>query len=223
VPAGDLLATPKIGLTLRWPVVLLAGCGLAGCGALQPASLTDAGPRTATVYVVERSWHTDIALPAAELDSRFVPLVQLFPGVRFLVFGFGERAYLLSHDRGVGDAIAALFPSPSAMLVTALSASPEVAFDGETVVAVRVTPAGLQALSGFIADSFADPRQPIADGPYPGSLFYAAVGTYDLAYTCNTWTAEGLRAAGLPVRPGGVVFASQVMGQLRPIGEFPAP
>src|SRR5205823_10778951 len=49
----------------------------------------------------------------------------------------------------------------------------------------------------------------IAAGPYPQSLFYAATGTYDAMHTCNTWTAEGLQIAGLPVSAAGIVFADQ--------------
>jgi hypothetical protein len=45
-------------------------------------------------------------------------------------------------------------------------------------------------------------------------VFYAATGTYDLSHTCNTWTAEALRAAGAPVSAAGVVFAGQLLDQL---------
>jgi hypothetical protein len=55
----------------------------------------------------------------------------------------------------------------------------------------------------------------IADGPYPGSLFYASSGTYSGFYTCNTWTADALRVGGLPVSSDGVLFAGQVMDRAR--------
>ncbi len=57
----------------------------------------------------------------------------------------------------------------------------------------------------------------LADGPYAGSVFYAANETYDAFYTCNTWTALVLRQGGLPVDPRGVVFAEQVMQQVTQI------
>ena len=56
---------------------------------------------------------------------------------------------------------------------------------------------------------------PFAPGPYPGSVFYASGGTYALGHTCNTWTAEALRAAGMPVGTGGVLFANQVWARAR--------
>jgi len=54
----------------------------------------------------------------------------------------------------------------------------------------------------------------IGTGPYPQSVFYTSTGTYNLGHTCNTWTAEALRVAGLPVNAAGVVFAGQVLDQL---------
>ena len=38
-------------------------------------------------------------------------------------------------------------------------------------------------------------------------------------HICNTWTAEALRVAGLPVSATGVVFAAQVLDQLPPLLE----
>lgn len=193
----------------------LVAAALTRCGVSPPVQLPDSGPRTATIYFVERGWHTDIGLPADELKGKLASLVQRFPGVRFLIIGFGERNYLLSRSHNLADEVSALFPSPAAMLVTGLSAPPQDAFSDQTVIRLRVTQAGFDRLIGFVADSFADMRQPIADGPYPGSLFYAASGSYDLAHTCNAWTAEGLQVAGLAVSPAGVVFASQVVSQAK--------
>jgi len=48
----------------------------------------------------------------------------------------------------------------------------------------------------------------------PGGIFYAANGTYNATYTCNTWAADALRAGGIPVNSAGVVFAGQLTNQL---------
>ena len=116
--------------------------------------------------------------------------------------------------------LTALFPNPSAMLVTGLSHPPDAAFAalGE-VIEARVTEAGLDRLVGFIASSFeyAQPAGPrlLSRGPYPGSLFYYATPTYSGLYTCNTWTADALRSAGIPVRSSGTLFADDVVRQVR--------
>ena len=79
----------------------------------------------------------------------------------------------------------------------------------------------VQSLATFLWDYLAvdkeGPPHRIGTGPYPRSVFFASTGTYNLGHTCNTWTAEALRVAGLPVTAAGVVFAGQVLDQLRPI------
>ena len=143
-----------------------------------------------------------------------------FAGASVLCFGFGERQYLLSADRGLLTELSALLPSRSALLMTALRAPPAAAFGADSVVVLPVTAPAEAALRHFLwrslALSAAGAPVRLADGPYPGSVFWAASGTYDAFSTCNTWTAAGLRAAGLPLR-GPVLFAGQVMSQVRQI------
>ena len=171
------------------------------------------------VYVIGREWHTDIALRVEDIAGPLAVLEQHFPGVRMLTFGFGERQFLINRETSLITMLAALLPSRSALLVTALRASPEQAFGAQHVVAIRVSRAGLERIEAAIWREFEQtpPAEPIrlADGPYAGSVFYAATGTYDGFFTCNTWTAETLEAGGLPVAATGVLFASQVMGAAR--------
>jgi hypothetical protein len=69
--------------------------------------------------------------------------------------------------------------------------------------------------AGYFANDGAGQPLRLADGPYPGSLFFASDATYDAFHTCNTWTVESLRAAGYPVSTSFVIFASQVMAAAR--------
>ncbi len=204
---------------LGWVAALM----LAGCVGLPPARELGAGPPVTTAYVIDRGWHTDIGLAAPDLRGSLPTIEQAFPGARYFVFGFGERTYLLSRDRSILTMIAALLPSPGAILVTALRASPSDAFGGFHVVPLRLTAAEMDRLVVFLSDDLdrAGSGAPlrIADGPYPGSAFYAASATYDAAHTCNTWTIEALAAAGLPLNPSGVVFASQAMSRVRAVSE----
>jgi uncharacterized protein (TIGR02117 family) len=181
----------------------------------------------AVVYVVQRDWHTDIALPVEEIAGPLATLEAAFPGVRFLTFGFGERQFLVNRQRNWGAMLNALLPSQSALLMTALSATPEQAFGARNVVVLRVSRAGLERIEETIWREFepSPAGKPVllADGPYPGSVFYAARTTYDALYTCNTWTADILRAGGLPVPATGVLFAGQVMGMVRWIGTRQGP
>jgi uncharacterized protein (TIGR02117 family) len=194
------------------PAALLAGC------AAPPPAAPLAGPVRSWVAVVDRGWHTELCVPAGDATGGLAPLTAGFPGATVLCFGFGERAYLLDGNAGLGAMLAALLPSRAALLLTVLRASPEAAFGPPDVVRLGITSAGAARLVGFIAASLqrsaAGAPERLRPGPYAGSVFYAASGTYDALATCNSWSAAGLRAAGLPVDTA-VVFAGQVMDQAR--------
>jgi uncharacterized protein (TIGR02117 family) len=207
----------------------LLGClvalTLAGCAAMPSAPHVGAGPAVATAYVIDRGWHTDIGIAAGDLHNSLPTIEHDFPGARYFVFGFGERAYLLAAHRSILTMIVALLPSPGAILVTALRASPLQAFGSTHVVSLRLSAAETDRLVAFLSNDLdragsGQPRR-IADGPYPGSAFYAASTTYDAAHTCNTWTIEALEVAGLPLNASGVVFAGQVMHRVRAISGSP--
>jgi uncharacterized protein (TIGR02117 family) len=194
---------------------------LASCTPLPAPRAADGGPRTELLYVVAGGWHTEIALPAAAARGPLAALRRDFPAAPYLVFGWGARDYYMARDPGIGDLLRAMTPGPAVMLVVPLAVSPA-AFAGEAnTVALRVTPEGLARLSQRLWDDLAKDAggAPLVAGagPYPGSMFYASVGTYDLGHTCNTWTAEALAAAGLPINPAGVVLAGPLLDQLRPL------
>lgn len=189
------------------------------CADRAPHRPISSGPATHQIYVVDRGWHTDIGLPVGELEGRLAALKADFPGATYLVFGFGDRNFLLTRDTGLFDMLHALLPGKAAMLVTGLKTSPGDAFVPRDVVPLGVSATGIRGIEDFIAADFsADSRGGVirlADGPYPGSLFFASDATYDAFYTCNSWVADALRAAGLPVSDGLVIFAYQVMAEAR--------
>jgi uncharacterized protein (TIGR02117 family) len=206
-----------------WARAALLALLQAGCAA---ARLPPRG-NAATVIVVDRGWHTDIALPADALDYRFDVLRARFPGARYFTFGFGQRLYVQKRDRTVFDALRALLPSDGMVLVTALAATPAEAFGAANVFPLAVSSEGFAGIVDDVHRSITRDAagRPVfvADGPYPGSAFYASPLTYDGLHTCNTWTAEALRSAGVPVTTQAVVFASQVTGQVRWRAETAAP
>ncbi|MBL6457482.1 DUF2459 domain-containing protein [Belnapia sp. T6] len=203
-------------------VLLLLLLLLPACVAAPPASPVS-GPAVAEIQVIGRDWHTDIAVPAD--DPRLPPVLAAvardFPGVRHLVFGFGDRAWLLGRDASPLGMLRALLPGAGAILVTALARPPEEAFGPANVVTLPVSRAELDRLEAFLAASIDAPGRPgdrlvpLADGPYPGSLFHPSPVIYSATRTCNTWTAEALAASGLPVSANGVLLAGQVMARAR--------
>ena len=104
--------------------------------------------------------------------------------------------------------------------MTALAAAPEEAFGSEHVIRLKVSAAEAQAAQAFVWDSLLQNNgvaTVFGKGPYEGSLFVGAVPKYSAVHTCNTWAAEVLREAGLPVRSRGVLFAWQLWSQVRRI------
>lgn len=202
--------------TITWWLALV----LFLCACTPPIGPVDP-PGPATVYVIDRGWHTDIALPLDEIGPPLSVLAQSFPNARFLSFGFGERRYFMAQHPGLGEGLRALLPSQSALLVTALDTTPQTEFGAEHVVALYVSLEGTSAIDATIWHELvkSPDSKPVAlaSGPSPGSIFYAASGTYDAFDTCNTWTAEVLRIGGLPVSGSGVLFSGQIMDMARSI------
>jgi len=201
-------------------VAAVLALSLAGC---TPPVGEPGPPGPAVVYVIDRGWHTAIGLPVEEIHGPLGSLEGRFPGVRYFTFGFGERQFFMSREPGVIEALSALLPSESALLVTGLIATPRAAFGARDVVALHVSIASTDRIEAAIWQELE--KSPdgaarlLANGPYGGSLFFAARGTYDALDTCNTWTADILHAGGLPVSATGVLFSGQVMGMARAIAE----
>lgn len=196
------------------PIVVFAACASSAVPCPQAAS---AGGSRAIVYVVDHGWHTDIAVPAAELVGPLSAFRAIRPHARVFVFSYGKRSFMAAAAGDWPEYALGPLPGAASVLVTGLDAAP--GRDEAPTIVVALPPGGVDALSDFLWHAFEiDPAgRPllIAHGPYPGALFYAARQGYTLAHTCNTWTAEALAAAGTGVRPDSVVLAQQVMDRVR--------
>lgn len=194
---------------------------LAGCAWTPVAPYVGAAPRNETVYLIAGRWHTEIGLSKAAASGLPTTLTGSFPGARYLVFGWGERDYYTARHPGFGDLLRAVVPGPAVMLVIPLTAPPAQAFGAANVLALPVSRPGLARLLDYLWASVAKTRdgapRRVAPGPETGSIFYASTETYDIARTCNAWTAEALHVAGLPIQAGGVIFAGQVLRQAQPL------
>jgi uncharacterized protein (TIGR02117 family) len=195
--------------------------GFAGCTATIPREPhTEAAPPAEAIYVISGGWHTELGLPSEALSGPLAALKSEFPTARYLVFGWGAHDYYMAQNPGIGDLLRAVASGPAVMLVIPLEISPEGFFGASNVFPLPASQDGIQRLATFLWDYLAvDKEAPrrIGAGPYPQSVFFASTGTYNLGHTCNTWTAEALRVAGLPVTAAGAVFAGQVLDRLRPI------
>ncbi len=171
-----------------------------------------------SIGIVDSGWHTGLILPAAELGPSLAGLRHQFPHAKYLVFGWGNRRFYEAADPGIGMAVMALFPSASVVFVQGVTLGAHGAPPGVVVHWLCISPAGLRRFDAYLDEYIRKepPPDATADSWLQGE-FFASTGTYDAFHTCNTWTAEGLRIAGLPVRATGVIFAGQVMSEIRPL------
>jgi hypothetical protein len=176
---------------------------LAACSTipLTPAS----GPPVTTIDVVERGWHTDVCVQVQDVPDLQAWLAQDFVGATHLCFGFGEREFAMTREHSILATLSALWPGRGAILMTVLRDTPV---------------AGKAGLAAYLdqsvqRDKLSHPVR-LGDGPYAGSLYFGATANYAGYYTCNTWTADALRSAQLPV-DGTILFASTVFRQARDV------
>jgi hypothetical protein len=202
-------------------LLLLAACSTAPQRQLPPPGALPTG-NTSVIYLIRRKWHVDIGFAAAELRPPLAALRADFPAPSYLLFGFGDRHYLLDKDQGPGGMLVALWPGPGLMLVTSLATTLEAAFGAGNVIEIAVTPEQSADAQAYIWRSLATNDgaiAPLRAGPYDGSLYYASSERYSALRTCNTWAAQGLQAAHLPVHSRGVAFAGQLWRQAQRLGE----
>ncbi|MBD8686792.1 MULTISPECIES: TIGR02117 family protein [unclassified Rhizobium] len=160
------------------------------------------------ILILDNPIHTDIALPVdAELLERFAFLREASlaieePGVRYLIFGWGGRAFYTQTPTW-----ADLKPLPVLKSLTLDRSVMHIALAGEIsptephVAALDLSENGYRDMLDFILGSFAEvegKRIPLIGQSYGQyDVFFEANGYFNVLLGCNTWTAAALRQAGL--------------------------
>jgi uncharacterized protein (TIGR02117 family) len=172
------------------------------------------------VVAVNIGWHVGLAVEARHLDPAVLPEVEDFPDARWIEIGWGDAAFYQDPDPGLGTMLeAALTPTPAVLHLVAMPAEPAHYLPQAEVLAFRLDDAQFDRLIAYVSDHMdrggARRARAIGPGLYPVSRFYPAHGEFSLDRTCNTWVAQALAAAGLPVEADGVARASTLMARLR--------
>ncbi|HEV2748302.1 MAG TPA: TIGR02117 family protein [Allosphingosinicella sp.] len=179
-------------------------------GALVPANADWREPREGIrIFVRTNGVHTWIMVPTvhAEIDWRpLVPAAHIadsrYAG-DYLAFGYGNRDFYLNTptwwDLRPRTALAAAFGRGPALVHAEYEHRPR---PDEYQRPVTITREQYRRLAAFIRASFrtdAEGRSlPLLGRGYgPSDIFYEAAGRYDVFRTCNEWTGEGLRSAGI--------------------------
>ncbi len=183
----------------------------------QPGQRPETSGTRGTIHIVSNGWHTGIVIARGDIPEGAVPEVRDFPQAHFFEFSWGDARYFPAPQKGLGMIMSALFtPTPAVMHLAGLPGSPRSVFPSAETVPLQLSPEGLDALVAFLDQTFdRDAGAEGKPGLYPFSRFYPANGRFHMFNTCNTWTARGLAAAGVPIKVTGTLQAEELMVQLR--------
>jgi uncharacterized protein (TIGR02117 family) len=157
-----------------------------------------------TVFVEAGAIHTGLVLPkvAAGVDWRGLARPgdiadPRYAGYDHVAIGWGERGFFLGTPTWLkarpGPIVRALTGSDATLMHVEHVPAPA---PGRDERPVTLTPAEYRRLAAFIAASFR-PGGRRWRGYGPNDAFYDARGRYDAIRTCNSWTGEALRYAGV--------------------------
>lgn len=203
---------------LRWiiavpPALVVLYAAAGAIGGLVPANRDWREARAGVrIYIEDNGIHTGIVLPAGRWGDLIRP--GHFADPRYArhgwrSFGWGDRAFYVetptwSDVRPLTVLRAAIGSERTVMHVDAVP-EPRV---GDGVRAVTLSADEYARLLAFVRASFAGGAPVHGYGAW--DAFYPARGTYSAVRTCNAWTGEALRHAG--VRMGAwTPFPSTVM------------
>jgi len=208
------------------------GYVLAACAMMLWPAAGDPGPATPEVeaYVISNGVHTDLVLPlhAAGVDWRgFFPPTDALDApadAAFVAIGWGDREFYLhtptwadlTASRALG---AVLGRNPALLHVTWLSRAQLP--PGDTW-RLPLSAAQYRRLAAHVRHTLPEAAPRKIGGIHYGrqDAFYEAIGTYHLLRTCNQWTADALRAAGVRVSRW-TPFVFNVVWHLEPAAPTP--
>ncbi|MDK4700963.1 TIGR02117 family protein [Rhizobium sp. CNPSo 4062] len=193
--------------------VVLAVALFVGLGIIVPRPLWHDGSAARSepsrqILMLSNHIHTDIAIPVdGDLLTRFAFLRTAGldldnPNLRYLIFGWGGRSFY-TETRTWADLKAGPVLKSFALDRSVIHAelAGDIPLDAPAVTVIDIDAEGLERLKQFVLASFdRSDSNPI---PLPGSnygpndAFFEARGYFNALMGCNTWTAAGLRQAGL--------------------------
>ena len=180
-------------------------------------------PPCKSLFIVHDSWHAAIVLGKNDIVPAELPESADFPGAEFIEFSWGDQDYFPDPNSGFFAAIkAALWSSGSVVHLVGVTSTLEQVYRGAEIIELRLSLGAFTRLLASLSKTFlraqGASRAPAAPGLFPNSRFYPATPKFSLLRTCNTWVAEMLESADVPVSPGLVITAGNLAGQLAPLG-----
>jgi uncharacterized protein (TIGR02117 family) len=206
-----------VGSAIAALVVLTLATARSGNATLYPPP---AGQPRVEIVVVANLYHSGIVIPngmMAEAAHRrglqaLAAVAQRFDTFPLIEFGWGDEGFYTrvptTRELTTALALRALFRpgNPSVLHVVGLTEHPRQAYPQANMAALSVSKAGFDRLVAMLDRTFARTgraggTEELGRGLYGPSLFYRAVGTFNLLRVCNHWIADLLDAAGVPTAP----------------------
>ncbi len=162
------------------------------------------------IFIVSNGVHADICLPLDMNRRYWIDMFQakdfttLTNQPQYISFGWGDKGFFLDtptwDDLTVGTALkAACLPSNTAMHVSYLEEKPKLS---ERIKSFRVGEEALERMEAYILSYIKlknNLPQLIDCCRYPNvhDNFYEANGSYHMFRTCNVWTNQVIKEAGV--------------------------
>lgn len=148
------------------------------------------------------------------------PLRREFPQADHVETGWGDRDYYMAEDPGLWLGLRALlWPTPGVLHIVGMNGPPRLQFPEAHIIDLAVSAAGLDRMHVRVLSSFERDAngalKPLGPGLYGDGRFYASVEEFHGFKNCNVWTAQLLRAGGLPVTPGAALTADLLLRQVQ--------
>jgi hypothetical protein len=113
---------------------------------------------------------------------------------------------------------AAFWSSGSVLHLVGFDDEPRQFYPKADIIELRLLRPNFDRLVGFVSEGFLRPnsngRAQASPGLYSYSRFYPSNRKFSLLNTCNTWVAQTLETAGLPVSASRVITAGQLSEQI---------
>lgn len=172
------------------------------------------------VYIANHGWHTGFVVPAADIYLRLPKLKERFGSAAYLEFGWGDKDFYQADQVTSGLALRAVFwPTDSVVRVVSRPLNVEDYFSYTEFAKLCLTKGEYSAVIAFLVNSFFRNEQGdlimLKSEKFGNAQFYEGEGTYYMLNTCNTWTAKGLKSAGMDIMPMFKLTARSIMDYLQ--------
>ena len=165
-------------------------------------------PQQITIFVRSNGIHTEIALPLINkqinwLDKLSANIAKKYGKYKYLSFGWGDYDFYRESRTQPSSftTIKSIFwPSKSLIHLKLIKHIP---FKSEKCIPITVSEAQYQALIQYIRDwAITDQEEKLEileNGYGSDDYFIKSKGKYHLFFTCNNWTATGLKRMGVRI------------------------